>query len=117
MTRREGEEACHRGTLTDARKKKEVKKRDALGNQMRKREQSSQAVVVLPGGAIFALASLPIFAPDTLNVYFRFVFDFNKFGQLIRFEMPTYDTPLMSCYQSKFYPPASAPAIFPASPS
>ena len=81
MTRREGEEACHRGTLTDARKKKEVKKRDALGNQMRKREQSSQAVVVLPGGAIFALASLPIFAPESLDqphifdLNFKYAFD------------------------------------------
>ena len=73
--------------------------------------------MVLPGGAIFALASLPIFAPDTLNVYFRFALDLNKFGQLIRFEMPTNDTPLISCYECKFYPPASAPAIFPASPS
>ena len=88
MTRREGEEACHRGTLTDGRKKEEVKKRDALGNQIRKREKCLQAVVVLPGGAIFALASLPIFAPDTFNVYFRFALDLNKFGQLIRFLAP-----------------------------
>ena len=73
--------------------------------------------LVIPGGAIFALASLPIFAPDTLNVYFRFVSVFNKFGQLIRFDMPTNDTTLISCYQCKFYSPASAPAIFPASPS
>ena len=88
MTRREGEEACHRGTLTDARKKKEVKKRDALGNQMRKREQSSQAVVVLPGGAIFALASLPIFAPDTLNFISDLYLTLTSFYNLLDLKCP-----------------------------
>ena len=78
MTRRVGEEeACHGSTLTGGRK--ERKEGDDFG--IRWKILIMVKRLVIPGRAIFALASLPIFAPESLDqphifdLNFKYAFD------------------------------------------